>query len=84
MSFKKITFAIAAVTANFIDAGRAVIALVRGFLDFMIATIALPVRNAPRPTALLLRGPALAYAGPPIHALRHEAGTPQRGAHRHI
>lgn len=28
-------------------------------------------------------GPVLAYAGPPLHELRHEAGTSRRSAARH-
>lgn len=62
---------------------RARLAIER-FVFTALSVLARPAIYHPRPTALLLRGPALAYDGPPIHSLRHEAGTPQRAARRHI
>lgn len=51
---------------------------------FAFDVLARPVNFIPGFGRLAFDGPAPAYDAPPIHALRHEAGTPRRAADRNI
>jgi hypothetical protein len=84
MSFRRFSIILATIAAVLSSSWAAALAWVDRAVSFAFSALASPAAYRPRPTALLLRGPALAYDGPPIHALRHEAGTPQRAAHRNI
>jgi hypothetical protein len=54
-------------------------------VGFVFDVLAQPFDFAARfPRAAVAAGPAFAYDGPPIHSLRHEAGTAQRAAARHV
>lgn len=63
---------------------RVVAPIAAAFL-YMVATVAQPFVGFARwSVAAVQGGPALAYDGPPVHSLRHEAGTSRISAARNV
>lgn len=66
------------------SAWRGVVAAVERAFTTLVETIAGPARPIFTFGRLETAGHAPTYDTPPLHSMRHEAGTAQRGAHRHI
>lgn len=84
MTLRRISIFAATLVAMALSAWHGVVAAVERAFHVIVETIAGPARPVVGFDAPLAAGHAPTYDAPPIHFLRHEAGTPQRAAHRHI
>lgn len=75
--------ATATMATAFARARDTVLGAISWAVAFVFDVLARPVNIGPAfAFANLTGGPALAYDGPPVHSLRHEAGVSRRSAAR--
>ena len=84
MSLRRFAYFAAALMTVMASAWHGVVAVVDRAFTALVETIAGPARPIFSFVRLETAGHAPTYETPPLHSMRHEAGTAQRGARRHI